>query len=247
MPHNKGSVEHRSLMITPGKTEEERGQTEAQPKAENKKRSIVSFVLSLVLVVIAVVYGLAITFAQRSTRKETVISAHSTHPPSSLGIQRIERSADMDPITGTDNGHKWRETSHEARKSFCEDFARRIGKHNWEYYYEAIDVFYSTIDPKILGESIATIVAMASVMPSEEKQRKALANAVSKGRASLRELEIYNYLQSRWNFYEARDGKYISEKHDDVVVLETAKKFGLSSTEVLKVFNKVDKIKLGTD
>lgn len=154
---------------------------------------------------------------------------------------------EMRVITELDNGRKWREVSHEARRSLCEDIVRRIGKHNWEYYYEAIDAFYKTTDPKIMGESIGTIAAMASVMPSEQKQRKALSDAILKGEITLQELEIFNYLQSRWDFYESRDTNYIPERHDSIVFSDGAQKFNLSEDDVRKVFNRIERIRYGRE
>lgn len=181
-------------------------------------------------------------------RKEPMISQYYTHTPStSSEKQKMERNAMMEHITGSDNGHKWLEASYDARVSLCKDIASRISKHDWKYYYEAVDNFYKTTDPNILSQKIATISAMASVMPSEEKQRKTLSDAVSKGEISFRDLEIFNYFQSRWDFYESRDGEYIAETHDNIVLSETAKKFGISKDKAHIVFSKVNKIKLGLE
>ena len=151
----------------------------------------------------------------------------------------------MGVITGSDNGHKWLEVSHDARVSLCKDIVSQIGKHDWEYYYDAIGAFYSTKELNILDEPIDTVAAMISVMPSEHKQRKALSDAISKGEITLQELEIFNYLQSRWDFYESRDANYIPERHDSIVLSEGAQRFGLSEDDMHEVFNKVDRIRYG--
>jgi len=71
------------------------------------------------------------------------------------------------------------------------------------------------------------------------------SNITRKEDISTRNQQIYDYLQSRWDFYEKRNGIYIPEEHDDIVLSETANKFDITKDEVFKIFDKIEKIRLG--
>ena len=55
---------------------------------------------------------------------------------------------------------------------------------------------------------------------------------------TIREKEIYNYMQSIWDIYEL---KYGIAKAEKLVFTKTAEKYNISEQEVLRIFNKVDK------
>lgn len=57
-----------------------------------------------------------------------------------------------------------------------------------------------------------------------------------------REKEIYDYMQSIWDDYER---KYGISRAEDLVFKKTAKEFGITTDEVLRIFNKVDKAIFG--
>jgi hypothetical protein len=159
--------------------------------------------------------------------------------------QETERPAERAIITGEDDGHKWREVSYEARVNLCKDLAQRIGKHDWEYYYVGIDTFYNTSNADVLREQITDVAYMMSSIPSDKEMNEAINEATSQGFISSRDRKIYDFLESRWDFYEKRDGTYIPEKHDDVAFSEAAKTFGISKDEVMKIYYRIAEISAG--
>jgi len=148
-------------------------------------------------------------------------------------------------IAGSDNGYKWQKTNYEAKVNLCKDIAQRIGNHSWEYYYKSIDSFYKTTDSNILNQTIASIAGIFSVMPSDKLKTKYLVNALNEGLIDKQELEIYKFLHDRWDFYERRDGVYIPEKHDEIVLNEAALKFGKDKDSIDKINWKVANIEAG--
>ena len=58
-------------------------------------------------------------------------------------------------------------------------------------------------------------------------------------------MDIYNYLQARWDYYERRDGEYISPEHDRLAFSDACKKFGITEKTVHSIFVKCDRKKLG--
>ena len=148
-------------------------------------------------------------------------------------------------ITGTDNGYKWQKVSYEAKANLCKDIARRIGNYDWEYYYKSIDSFYKTANPNILNQTIASIAGIFSVIPSDEQKTKYLIDALNEGLLDKQELEIYKFLHDRWDFYEQRDGTYVPEKHDAIVLDEAALKFGKDKNAIDKINWKVANIEAG--
>lgn len=56
--------------------------------------------------------------------------------------------------------------------------------------------------------------------------------------------EVYNYLQKRWDYYEAKDGAYL-DKHDDLVIAEASDKFGITQNQVLQIHQDIEFEKSG--
>lgn len=54
-----------------------------------------------------------------------------------------------------------------------------------------------------------------------------------------KELEIYNYCEERWDYYEKRDGGYYPSKHDNTVLNEAANKFNITSKEAERAYSKI--------
>ena len=67
-------------------------------------------------------------------------------------------------ISGSDNGYKWNQTSYDAQVNLCKDISSRIGGHDWNYYYDAINEFYNSNDANILNTKIAEVAGMVSVI-----------------------------------------------------------------------------------
>lgn len=67
-------------------------------------------------------------------------------------------------ISGSDNGYKWNKTSYDAQVNLCKDISSRIGGHDWNYYYDAINEFYNSNDANILNTKIAEVAGMVSVI-----------------------------------------------------------------------------------
>lgn len=51
---------------------------------------------------------------------------------------------------------------------------------------------------------------------------------------------VYQFCQSKWDFYQAQDGGYYPSKHDPKVFNDASKKFDITSAEAKKIFNKID-------
>lgn len=58
-----------------------------------------------------------------------------------------------------------------------------------------------------------------------------------------KELEVYEFCEQRWDYYEKRDNGYYPSKHDKLVFNEASEKFQLSVKEVERAFNKIAKLK----
>jgi len=85
----------------------------------------------------------------------------------------------------------------------------------------------------------------SQLITSVQDDKTIPVNIPKKENISEKDQQIYDYLQSRWDFYEQRDRAYIPEEHDDLVLSEAAKKFGFTKDEIFKIFDKVEKIRLG--
>jgi len=148
-------------------------------------------------------------------------------------------------IAGTDNGYSWLMTSESAKIDLCKSIALRLNKNDWNYYYGVLETFYDSDESGILSQQISFIVGLASAIPSEETQSSSLSDARSDGTVSDLDMQIYDYLQQRWDYYEVRDGGYYPEIHDDMVLSQASDKFGMSVKTILDIFTKVDKVKKG--
>ncbi len=82
-------------------------------------------------------------------------------------------------------------------------------------------------------------------MPSDKLKTKYLVNALNEGLIDKQELEIYKFLHDRWDFYERRDGIYIPEKHDEIVLNEAVLKFGKDKDSIDKINWKIANIEAG--
>ncbi len=181
---------------------------------------------------------------QRSSpSKEQTVGAQKK--ANSISDEASEAAVSNVLICENDDGYKWRNTSREARLALCKDFARRTGKHDWNYYFEAIDEFYATSNSHLLSEQIAAVAAMVTAIPSEKELDARVRRAYLKGEISTRELEIYSYCHSRWDYHERRDGGYVPESHDELVFSEAARKFGISKAKVKEAYFKVGNISAG--
>ncbi len=74
-----------------------------------------------------------------------------------------------------------------------------------------------------------------------EDQKRALAD----GTLNQRDVEMYDYMQARWKFYESRDGFYSQETHDEMVLQDAARRYGISVNEADQRYMKVAMIKSG--
>ncbi|MFH1894013.1 MAG: hypothetical protein ABIK83_15175 [Candidatus Zixiibacteriota bacterium] len=157
-----------------------------------------------------------------------------------IGAKEIQAT-----ITGTDNGYSWRRASESAKTDLCRNIARMLSKNDWKYYYDVLETFYDSDESGILSQQISFIVGLASAIPSEETQSSSLSEAQSDGTISYRDMQVYDYLQEWWDYYEIRDGGYYPEIHDDLVLSQASDKFGMSVETILGIFFRVEKIKKG--
>lgn len=58
---------------------------------------------------------------------------------------------------------------------------------------------------------------------------------------TIKEKELYDFCNSRWEYYIAKDGGYYSSKHDEIVFRETSEKFGVTPEEAYEIFQRVGK------
>lgn len=56
---------------------------------------------------------------------------------------------------------------------------------------------------------------------------------------------IWQYCQNRWDYYDALEGGYSGDKYTEQVFIDAGNKFGISATEARRIWDKVDKEKLG--
>lgn len=150
-------------------------------------------------------------------------------------------------IDASSNGYDWKRTSEDGRRQLTDNMASRIGKHTGSYYYDAINAFYNTDEPSILEQEISQIAGIAGVMPSDSEQSDSLNEATQNGDISAADLEIYNFMQARWDYYEERDGEYEIGLHDALVSEEAGEKFGVTADEAIEIFKKVEGTRLGLD
>jgi len=98
------------------------------------------------------------TLGSQKAKRITGSGNVTTQKTERVTTQKTER------VTGSDNGYVWNRSSNEARVSLCKDIARRIGKNEWQFYYDCLNEFYNTENPNLLNQQIATVAGMASVM-----------------------------------------------------------------------------------
>ena len=238
--------------------EEEKERLEAQKKLKLEKQrkgclGCLGVGVAFVIIML-IIYGISsIPRRGKTTRRSSSLPPTNSTPSStkksiSKPIQQHTSGTEtLKILRGTDDGYAWRKAPHEARIDLCKDIAKRIGKHNGQYYYDNIEAFYETEEPGILRVKIAEAAGMISVLPSASQQEEALSKASERGKVSARDREIHAYLQNRWDFYERRDGRYIQEQHDPLVVSEGASRFSLTNAEITRIFRKVEQIRWGTE
>lgn len=59
-------------------------------------------------------------------------------------VYEVEEATQMRSLSLGDNGYKWQQTSHVAQVNLCKDLVKQLGRHEWRYYYDAIEARHST-------------------------------------------------------------------------------------------------------
>lgn len=75
--------------------------------------------------------------------------------------------------------------------------------------------------------------------------RDLILDEVESGYISARDIELYLYMEERFEYYIKIDGEYIISKHDDLVIKEAAEKFNLSEEEVNIIHYNVGNLMVG--
>jgi len=60
-----------------------------------------------------------------------------------------------------------------------------------------------------------------------------------------KEEEIWKYCMDRWEYYDELEGGYSGDKYTEEVFDDAGEKFGISDSEAERIWDKVDKAKLG--
>jgi predicted Zn-dependent protease with MMP-like domain len=61
------------------------------------------------------------------------------------------------------------------------------------------------------------------------------------------EEDIWKYCMDIWEYYDELEGEYSGDKYTENVFNDAGKKFGISDNEAEKIWDKVDKAKLGSN
>ena len=83
------------------------------------------------------------------------------------------RQSDVTPkpstviFTRNSNGHDWKRADFQTRQEFCQTIADAESKefnHDFtaDFYYSALDAFYNSSEPNILGENIHTVIGLTT-------------------------------------------------------------------------------------
>ncbi|HEY5296818.1 MAG TPA: hypothetical protein VIK59_02735 [Verrucomicrobiae bacterium] len=70
-------------------------------------------------------------------------------------------------FTRNSNGHDWQRADFQTRQQFCQTIAAAESKEfnrdfTADFYYSALDAFYTSSDPNILGENIHTVIGLTT-------------------------------------------------------------------------------------
>lgn len=133
-------------------------------------------------------------------------------------------------LTLSSNGYDWNQhISKEIKVAYCKELAKQLRKGDWQTYYSGINEAYNTQDASILSTPVHETAAMIGAMvPSRDINKDPTI--------STDEMAIYRYMESRWDYYEKRDGRYIIELHDPLVLEETARKFGITKQQAFDIW-----------
>lgn len=65
------------------------------------------------------------------------------------------------------------------------------------------------------------------------------------GNYSISEEAVWQYCMDRWDYYDALEGGYSGDKYTEQVFIDAGNEFGISASEAERIWDKVDKEKLG--
>ena len=98
-------------------------------------------------------------------------SQQTAQPPDIAGTNNTQSGVITKPnpviFTRNSNGHDWQRADFQTRQQFCQTIATAESKefnHDFttDFYYSALDSFYNSSDPNILGENIQTIIGLTT-------------------------------------------------------------------------------------
>lgn len=76
----------------------------------------------------------------------------------------------------------------------------------------------------------------AARVESERIRRESHSASLQRSRG--RDAQIERYMQSRWRYYESRDGIHDPGRHDPLVLRDAARQFGISEDDALRAFRR---------
>jgi hypothetical protein len=89
------------------------------------------------------------------------------------------------------------------------------------------------------------LIRAEQLLPANTPHRDIVLDEVRKGYLPALDIELYLYMQERWDYYEKLDGKYIISKHDPLVSRDAQNRYNLSKEEIDRRYDKVAKLLAG--
>lgn len=89
------------------------------------------------------------------------------------------------------------------------------------------------------------LIKAEQLLPVNTPHRDIVLDEVRQGHLPALDIEIYQYMQDRWTYYEKLDGKYISSRHDPLVSRDAQTRYNLSKEEIDRRYYSVAKLLAG--
>ncbi|AKL95580.1 hypothetical protein CACET_c21330 [Clostridium aceticum] len=79
----------------------------------------------------------------------------------------------------------------------------------------------------------------------EEVSKELYANASDTGGYTNEEERVWKYIMDRWSYYDDLEGGYAGDKYTKQVFQDASIRFNITASEAERIWNKVDRAKLG--
>ena len=95
----------------------------------------------------------------------SIPSQQAIQTPATTGTDNTKSSAVI--FTSSSNGYDWEKADYQTKQQFCQTTAAAESKefnHDFtaDFYYSALDSFYSSSDPNILNENIHQVIGLTT-------------------------------------------------------------------------------------